>query len=95
MPSITLPVPGGGTRVHTTRERLGELARMPVTVVHGDHDRLVPLAHGRALAEGIPGSRFVLLEGGAHVLTTDDEFGLAGAMREHLAQTADHERSVA
>jgi 3-oxoadipate enol-lactonase len=80
---------------HSTSERLGELARLPVTVVHGDLDRLVPLAHGRALAEGIPGSRFVLLEGGAHVLTTDDEFGLAGAMKDHLARATDHERSVA
>jgi 3-oxoadipate enol-lactonase len=79
---------------HSTRDRLGELAALPVTVVHGDLDLLVPLSHGRALAEGIPGSRFILLERGAHVLTTDDEFGLASAMREHLARATDHERSA-
>jgi pimeloyl-ACP methyl ester carboxylesterase len=80
---------------HSTRDRLGELAGLPVTVVHGDLDLLVPPSHGRALAEGIPGSRFVALERGAHVLTTDDELGLARAMQDHLARAADHERSVA
>jgi 3-oxoadipate enol-lactonase len=80
---------------HDTRRRLGELAGLPVTVIHGDLDRLVPLPHGRALADGIPGARFVLLEGSAHILMTDDEHGLAGAVRDHLAHAADHERSAA
>lgn len=80
---------------HDTRERLSELAGLPVSVIHGDLDRLVPLAHGRALADGIPGARFVLLQDSAHILTTDDEHGLAGAVREHLAHAADHARSVA
>jgi pimeloyl-ACP methyl ester carboxylesterase len=80
---------------HDTRERLHELADLPVTVIHGDLDLLVPVSHGRALAEGIPGARLVLLERAAHVLTTDDEFGLAAAVQEHLERAADHERSAA
>ncbi len=79
---------------HETRERLGELVGIPVTVVHGDLDLLVPLSHGRALAEGIPGAQLVLLEGSAHVLPTDDEPGFAATVREHLRH-ADHERSAA
>jgi 3-oxoadipate enol-lactonase len=79
---------------HDTRRRLGELAGLPVSVLHGDLDHLVPLAHGRALADAIPGARFVLLEGSAHILTTDDEHGLARAVRDHLAHATDHERSV-
>jgi len=80
---------------HDTRDRLHELAGLPVTVVHGDLDLLVPLSHGRALAEGIPGARLVVLEGSAHVLTTDDEHGLAAAVREHLGRAEAGERSAA
>jgi 3-oxoadipate enol-lactonase len=80
---------------HDTRERLGALGSLAVTVIHGDLDLLVPPSHGRALAEAIPGSRFVALERGAHVLTTDDEFGLATAVQEHLERATDHERSAA
>jgi pimeloyl-ACP methyl ester carboxylesterase len=79
---------------HDTRDRLAELGAIPVTVVHGDLDLLVPLSHGRALVEGIPGAQLVLLEGSAHVLPTDDEHGLAATVREHLRHV-DHERSAA
>ena len=80
---------------HDTRERLHELAGLPVTVIHGDKDRLVPVSHGRALAEGIPGSRLVILEGAAHVLTTDDEHGVAAAVHEHLDRALAPEWSAA
>jgi 3-oxoadipate enol-lactonase len=79
---------------HETRSRLQELAGVPVTVVHGDLDLLVPLSHGRALAEGIPGAQLVVLEGSAHVLPTDDEHGFAATVREHLRHAV-HERSAA
>ena len=79
---------------HETRTRLHELADVPVTVVHGDLDLLVPLSHGRALAEGIPGAQLVVLEGSAHVLPTDDEHGFAATVREHLRHAV-HERSAA
>lgn len=47
-------------------ERIGRV-RMPVLVVHGDADRLIPPALGRALYERAPGpKRFVLVEGGSH-----------------------------
>jgi 3-oxoadipate enol-lactonase len=81
--------------LHDTRERLHELASLPVTVIHGDGDLLVPPSHGEALAEGIPGARLVLLPGAAHVLTTDDEPGLSAAVREHLERVAGHDRSAA
>jgi 3-oxoadipate enol-lactonase len=80
---------------HDTRDRLHELAGLPVTVIHGDGDRLVPPSHGEALAEGIPGARLVMLAGAAHVLSTDDEPGLSAAVREHLERVAGHERSAA
>jgi pimeloyl-ACP methyl ester carboxylesterase len=80
---------------HDTRERLHELAGLPVTVVHGDKDLLVPPSHGEALAEAIPGARMVMLEGAAHILTTDDEHGVASVVREHLEAAISLERSAA
>jgi 3-oxoadipate enol-lactonase len=51
---------------HDTSARLGELA-MPVLVVHGDEDRMLPVQNGRAIAEAIPGARLEVLEGVGHM----------------------------
>ena len=50
------------------RPSLGTLAGLPTLVMHGTHDPLFPLEHGRALAELIPGARFVELDGAGHGL---------------------------
>jgi pimeloyl-ACP methyl ester carboxylesterase len=42
--------------------------RLPVTVVHGLADPLLPPAHGRALASAIPGARLQEIEGMGHDL---------------------------
>jgi len=46
------------------------LARItvPAVVVHGSRDPLFPPEVGRALADGLPHARFVLVEGAGHVL---------------------------
>jgi pimeloyl-ACP methyl ester carboxylesterase len=48
-------------------ERLGEIA-VPTLVIHGDDDPFMPLAHGEALADAIPGARLVVLEASGHEL---------------------------
>jgi pimeloyl-ACP methyl ester carboxylesterase len=40
--------------------------QVPSLVVHGDADRLLPLAAGQATAEAIPGARFEVIEGMGH-----------------------------
>ncbi|WP_415947971.1 alpha/beta fold hydrolase [Streptomyces sp. KLOTTS4A1] len=40
----------------------------PALVVHGDHDPLFPLPHGKALCDAIPGARLLVLEGAGHDL---------------------------
>jgi 3-oxoadipate enol-lactonase len=72
-------------RGHDTRHRLSELAGLPVTVIHGDEDVLVPTDRGRDLAQQIPGARLVLVPGAAHLLTADNEQGSADAVLGHLA----------
>lgn len=40
----------------------------PTLVVHGDHDPLLPLPHGEALRDAIPGARLLVLKGAGHDL---------------------------
>ncbi|WP_249714479.1 alpha/beta fold hydrolase [Rhizomonospora bruguierae] len=53
---------GGG---EDTRPHLGGV-KAPTLVIHGTADPLFPPAHGRALAEEIPGAELLLLEGVGH-----------------------------
>jgi len=73
---------------HDVRDRLYQLGRFPVTVVHGDEDRLVAPSRGRALAAGIPGGRFVMIPACGHLLTTDAEEATAVAVHQHLDRCA-------
>jgi pimeloyl-ACP methyl ester carboxylesterase len=43
----------------------GDLS-MPVLVIHGELDPLLPPAHGQAVHEAVPGSSFVVLKGAGH-----------------------------
>ena len=45
---------------------------VPFVVVHGSEDPLLPPAHGRALADAVPGASLVILEGGGHGLEEGD-----------------------
>jgi pimeloyl-ACP methyl ester carboxylesterase len=73
---------------HDTRTRLGRLAGVPVTVIHGIEDALIPVEHGRDLAARIPGARLVLVPNCGHMLTTDAEREVAAIIRRHLASAS-------
>ena len=55
---------------HDTTHRLPWIAA-PTLVVHGSEDRLVPVANGVRLAEGISGARLKVFRGAGHLYTTD------------------------
>jgi pimeloyl-ACP methyl ester carboxylesterase len=42
---------------------------MPVLVMHGDADPLLPLPHGEAVRDAVPGARLVVLAGMGHGLS--------------------------
>ena len=67
---------------HNVKDRLGEL-RMPVTVVAGTVDKAGAVDHVREIHEGIPGSRFVVLEG-PHILYMEFPDRFRAAVQEHL-----------
>jgi class 3 adenylate cyclase/pimeloyl-ACP methyl ester carboxylesterase len=66
------------------------LIQAPTLVVHRTGDRIVSVEQGRAVAERIPGARFVELPGVDHIPFLGDWNGLVGEIQEFLvgARTA-------
>ena len=56
----------GGQRVSAV-SRLALAARLPTLIVWGENDSIIPVAHGAAAHEAMPGSRFVSFEGAGHM----------------------------
>jgi len=53
---------------HDERAALGILGKVPVIVIAGESDRLVPLAQSKELAEQIPGAELVGVPGAGHAV---------------------------
>jgi pimeloyl-ACP methyl ester carboxylesterase len=68
--------------------RLGSI-RIPVLVVHGTADRLVPVDNGRVLAGAIPDSSLELLDGAGHIVPTDRTEELNEILVRFLAPASD------
>lgn len=55
----------------------------PLTVVHGDADPLVPLAHGQRLASRVAGARLVVLPGAGHIVGPALSDAIVAAVAAH------------
>jgi pimeloyl-ACP methyl ester carboxylesterase len=68
-----------------------DLARVaaPTLVVHGERDLVLPLAHAEALADGVPGSRLVVLDGLGHLPTRREWAVIADLVARHVAAVGD------
>jgi pimeloyl-ACP methyl ester carboxylesterase len=66
------------------RARLATL-EAPLLVIHGTADPLLPVAHSIALAEAVPGARFLALEGGGHELHPAHWDAIIGAIVAHTS----------
>ncbi len=75
-----------GQRV-SARDRLHLLRDMPTMIVWGERDRTIPVAHGLAARDAIPGCRFELLPRAAHFPNLEDPAGLAAVLADFLATT--------
>jgi pimeloyl-ACP methyl ester carboxylesterase len=75
-----------GQRVSAV-DRLYLLGPVPSLIVWGERDRTIPLEHGRAAHEAIPGSRFETLPRAAHFPHLEDPVGLAAVLRDFIATT--------
>ena len=73
---------------HDSRDRLPSLA-MPVHVIAGEHDVLVPVWKSREIAGLIPGARLTVVDGAPHGLTVEQAEVLA--QWQSRTETADPE----
>ncbi len=64
--------------------RLHELAGLPTLVVSAEHDRIAPPQIGRAMADRIPGARFVEIPGTSHGVTLQHPGRMNTLLHEHL-----------
>ena len=56
----------GGQRV-SANDRLALAARLPTLIVWGERDSIIPVAHGEAAHEAMPGSRLEVFPGAGHM----------------------------
>jgi 3-oxoadipate enol-lactonase len=66
------------------REDLGRI-RAPALVVAGAQDPSTPPEHGRAIADGIPGARYELLDPSAHIAAVERADEVTRLLLDHLA----------
>lgn len=57
--------------------------RAPLLVIHGTADPIFPIEHGRALAQAVPGSTLIELDGGGHELHEADWDRIIAAIADH------------
>jgi pimeloyl-ACP methyl ester carboxylesterase/mannose-6-phosphate isomerase-like protein (cupin superfamily) len=71
------------------RGRLSAIA-MPTVVVWGAADRMIPVAHGHAYADGIPGASFRLIAHAGHLPQLETPEELLAIVRDFTAATGPH-----
>lgn len=70
---------------HSFLRRAHEIEDLPpMAVLWGDRDSIIPIAHGRALVQGIDGVRFTELAGCGHYLHHDDPQAFAQGVRDAI-----------
>jgi pimeloyl-ACP methyl ester carboxylesterase len=77
----------GGQRV-TASDYLPDLVGLPVLVVWGTRDYVIPPAHAARAAESIAGCRVVLFDGAGHFPHLDQPERFAEVLRDFIATTA-------
>jgi pimeloyl-ACP methyl ester carboxylesterase len=75
-----------GQRVSAT-DRLYLLEALPTMIVWGERDNTIPIRHGRAAHEAIPGSTLRTIPGVAHFPHLEDPHALAQVLLEFIATT--------
>ena len=79
-----------GSHAHLELDKVVDLTAMlpaitaPTLVISGEQDRWVDMRHGRALADGIAGSRFEVLPAG-HVVIQEMAADIAALLAAHIA----------
>jgi pimeloyl-ACP methyl ester carboxylesterase len=89
----------GGQRV-SANDRLALAALMPTLIVWGERDSIIPLAHGEAAHEAMPGSRLEVFPDAGHMPHDRDPERFAAVLTQFCQETdgarlkADHWRPL-
>jgi pimeloyl-ACP methyl ester carboxylesterase len=75
-----------GQRVQAT-DRLYLAEALPLLIVWGGRDRIIPAEHGRRAHELVPGSRFELFEGAGHFPFLDEPARFTATLEDWIAST--------
>jgi pimeloyl-ACP methyl ester carboxylesterase len=73
------------------RERLPSITA-PTLVVAGSEDPAAPPEHGRLIADSIPGSRFEVIDGAAHLANIEQPARVTELLLEHIAEAEEAHR---
>ena len=69
---------------------------MPVLTIWGEHDRMVPRAHGEAYAQGLPGARdLMLIAGAGHAAPLEQSEATADAVVSFLREQREKQKREA
>jgi pimeloyl-ACP methyl ester carboxylesterase len=74
----------GGQRV-SALDRLYLAADIPLLIVWGDRDPIIPVDHGRRAHEAVAGSEMLEIEGAGHFPQLDDPAGFVAAVNRFIA----------
>lgn len=67
--------------------RMHIAAQLPVQLIWGERDRVVPVSHGRIAHEALPGSRLTVLAGAGHFPHVQTPDAVAGVVRDFIGST--------
>lgn len=67
--------------------RLHLAGRLPFQLIWGDRDPIIPVSHGRATHEAIPGSRLAVIEGTGHYPHVEDPAAVERVLTEFMTVT--------
>jgi pimeloyl-ACP methyl ester carboxylesterase len=76
----------GGQRVSAT-DRLYLASQLPLLIVWGRHDRVIPVAHGERAHALVPGSRLEVFERAGHFPHLDEPVSFIQLIEEWIANT--------
>ena len=75
-------------KAHDASGQLAQLAHIPTLVITGEEDIIAPPSQGRALAEAIPGARYVEMARAGHALPIRLAEATNALLREHFSAAA-------
>jgi pimeloyl-ACP methyl ester carboxylesterase len=78
----------GAAEMMAATDHSADLGRIsvPTLVLVGEHDRVTGVPESRALAEGIPGARFVVVPGGGHAVHQENPSAVNAELRRFLTE---------